>query len=98
MKRFSVPVSLQTRWQNIAALILVITALFASATSHAAIKAAGVEPRVPVVILSLDGFRNDYINRGYSPNLAQLQLVARQLVARKSVARCTHPGTTSRSG
>lgn len=72
MKRFSVPVSLQTRWQNIAALILVITALFASATSHAAIKAAGAKPRVPVVMLSLDGFRNDYINRGYSPNLAQL--------------------------
>ena len=30
------------------------------------------EPAAPVVMLSLDGFRYDYLQRGYSPNLQKL--------------------------
>ena len=72
MKKALLPTKPRAVAKRLIMLMVGIAALFGNALTHASIKTTAVGTPAPVVMLSLDGFRNDYIMRGYSPNLAKL--------------------------
>ena len=72
MKKALLPTKPRAVAKSLIMLMVGIAALFGNALAHASIKTTAAGTPAPVVMLSLDGFRNDYITRGYSPNLAKL--------------------------
>ena len=72
MKKALLPTKPRAVAKSLIMLMVGIAAFFGNALAHASIKTTAAGTPAPVVMLSLDGFRNDYITRGYSPNLAKL--------------------------
>ena len=59
-------------WKQIVTFSLVLISSFNGSAQATADSLNLDGPNAPVVMLSLDGFRADYLQRGYSPNLARV--------------------------
>lgn len=73
-------------------LMILIAALCSLASPHVHATEANAEPRAPVTILiSIDGFRADYLDRGITPNLSKLAAEGARGALRPSFPTKTFP-------
>ena len=67
-------------------IVLLILALFAAPAA-----AQGATPPTPVILISIDGFRADYLDRGISPNIAAIAAEGTTAPMRPSFPTKTFP-------